>query len=185
MSSEFPLDDAVDAYTRSEGFANRREPAFARFEKRGVAFLLKHYGLKDIQTSLVRGVAETTGRHRLTFHAFHDRYNSFPVWLVIRPVPFAHDMTIDKLANPKRHASLALFRAYNRFQDLVPGSWTEEDQPVGVVFEWLNSGAKGSLWIVHDDASARDAAISVANEEGRRLGIQPFSYFLDRLGWSP
>jgi hypothetical protein len=182
-----PIDEMM-ADIANDKVATRMD-ARVRFEHRMVEFMLRRFGLQREIAELVRERREQFDDARLTFAAFRDRHRDFPVWLVARRVRNGFDLPFHALGDRKKAMALPAIKAYLQSDDRLPQEVVAGYEPRGLVFEWLNSGAPKGMWVVHDDRSAADAAVTVYHPaEGRlkrplRVGIQPFATFLDRLGY--
>lgn len=182
-----PIDEMVDDIKASK--AGLRMDARVKFEHRVVEFLMRRLGRVKEIAELVRDRRERFDDARLTFAAFRDRWRDFPVWLVARRVRNGFDLSVAALGDRKKATRLPAIKAYLQSDDRMPQDIVEGRYPRGLVFEWLNSGAPKGMWIVHDDRTAVDAAVTVYHPpEGMlrrplRVGIQPFATFIDRLGY--
>jgi len=184
MSS--PLDDY---FTTGEIKAMSRQRAGARFERRVVEFLMRRLGFGHEVVSIVRGFREELGESKLTFARFYDSHRDFPVWVFTRRVRDGFKIEVDKLADRKQILSVPVVRAFLHSDERLPEEVVADNAPRAMVFEWLNSGAPRGMWVVHDDATASKATLSVRHPAvGREkrplaIGLQPFASFLDNLGY--
>jgi hypothetical protein len=122
--------------------AERKAAGQAAYEERIIRKILVRLKLDKEIGKLGGRAKEKTGRGRLTFEWFYEEYPSFPAYVGIRKIPFAHQVTMKDLFG--KFTSTPMFKAWEEFRDEAP----VEDKPIGLVFDW--PGVQGTQMVIHN-----------------------------------
>jgi hypothetical protein len=174
-------DDILSSVYDAEAIAARKAAGMAAYEERIVKKLLVHLGLAGSAAELAKRAKEKTGKARLSFEWFYEEYPDFPIYLVMRRIPFAFKVGVKDLFN--KFCSTPMFKAWEEFRDEAP----VEDKPIGLVFDW--PGVAGTQMIMHNGANGYfdfDNRVRIVRSIGRGRNVEPitveqFIPFLDEL----
>lgn len=136
-------DDILKSVYNADIIAEKKAISQHAYEEKIIKQILTHVGLEKEVGKLCMPVKEKTGRGRLTFEWFYEAYPSFPIYLGMRKIPFAFQVSAKDLFN-KFHTT-PMYNEWMNFCDEAPA----EDKPLGIVFDW--PGIKGTQMIIHND----------------------------------
>jgi hypothetical protein len=155
-----------------------------RWQGRVVLRLLRFFGLEEEARWLRRLAGARTGQAWLRFGTFFEAYPTFPVWLHSGKVPGLHRLTTADWLDPGIPHSLD--EAYLDAEEAAQAAQVAEEQPVGLVFEWLHSRL-GPAVILHDhDRPPNPQAEGLSwSINGKVYRMERFESFLAGLQWQP
>lgn len=178
------LDQEVQALTFAQTDANRQ----SRFEETCMNKLLGKFGLASSSGRLKSACKTATGEYKLLFDWFEQEYQSFPVKMHFRKLPFTHKITFSDLF--KRLTKLPFAEDFMELSDSQ-----DDGRPTALVFSWaamkdaeLREGV--GTTVIHNMQGGINIAGTTINrriltDPPQTLIIQPYADFLDGLKWHP
>lgn len=176
--------------SRQFGESHDEHQAFLehKFEEQSVTRVLKRYRLlKSAKWDLLLAHERKSGRKRLKFAEFHDRFPSFPVLLDARRLTqVSRSTSVPDLF--KKFDCLPLWDAFVETRESYSG-WPE-DQPVGLIFSWPYCGPL----VIHNARLERKTPglrIGWQGADGEAVIIQKFDSLLKDIDlavggrWNP
>lgn len=182
-----PFDDAL-AESEERWISERTGARQERWEERVIKRLVQAHVGAPAAASILREmreeVRERTGEPRLLFDSFVAVYPRFPVWIVSKTIPYAHDhVSYGEMQAKKEHW---FRRLYAESMSSVPETWG--DKPVGIVFEMLNVNAQFN--ILHNaNLVLPEEVVGTRYSMPKRKGIgplhlEPLDLFMCAIAWS-
>jgi hypothetical protein len=188
MNRNDPLEEGLEG--SEERFVSEKDEARQeRWEERVIKCLVQAHVGATAAASIIREMKndlfEKTNSYHLTFDAFIAVFPKFPIWIVSRPIPFAHNhVAMVEMRTKKEHW---FRRIYRESLANVPDYWDEK--PIGVMFEMLNSG--GQFNILHNHHTTMpnvelegELRISFPCRKGSlALHLDTVDLYLHSIGW--
>lgn len=186
MNPNDPLDDSLEE-SEARFVSEKSEARQERWEGRVVKRLVQSHVGASAAVSILRAMKEEVGERtdmpRLTFDGFIAAFPKFPVWIVSRPIPFAHShVDYGEFQSKHEHWFSLIYReAVLNISD----DWG--DRPVGIVFEMLNKHAQFNILHNHfvEAPGVKGATIRIVDPKNLPgpIYLEPLDFFLYSIGW--
>lgn len=137
--------------------------------------------------SMRSSLREQTDRTALTMEILSQHFPSFPMWIISRPIPYAHKhVDYGEFQAKREHWFVKLWK-----ESLLTASNMTDYRPVGLVFEMVNKNSQFNLLHNHQRRKwpqIKGASVVINDPKNAPEGplwLEPLDFYLASINWTP